>query len=174
MDLKPQIYFFTDYNIANYCGVYLAFINDHLYVIGEEHLKFKGTEYMAQVVKAKYPNAIVVGDSAGNNKRDVAAANTNYEIFNRYGLKTKHFRNPLVDQRVINLQSRLYHNRLTVDPTCPTLIKDLELLTWKEDGKNIDKSNLELSHASDALGYGVYYFMPLKKIQKPLPPLSRY
>lgn len=163
LDDSDQIYFFTDYNVANYCGVYMIYKNDTVYAIGEEHLKFKTSKVMAEHVKAKYPNRpiIVVGDSTGNNKRDVAIEKTNYEHFKDAGLLTQNFRNPPVETRIIAAQSHLHHEKLVIDPSCPTLIKDLELLAWKEDGSGIDKSNIDLSHAADAWNYGVWYFKPI-------------
>lgn len=161
---KDQLYFFTDYNISNYCGVYMVFKDNTIYCIGEEHLKFQGSRVMATTVRQRYPGRpiIVVGDSTGNNKRDVAIDRTNYEHFRREGLLTKNFKNPPVESRIIAAQSHLYHNRIIVDPSCTTLIKDLELLGWKEDGSGIDKSDINLSHAADAWNYGVWYFLPIK------------
>jgi len=166
--LRPedQLYFFTDYNIANYCGVYMFERDAIIYAVGEEHLTYEGTRVMANNIYAKYSHerhVFVCGDSAGNNKRDVSADQTNYQIFQEVlgdGV-TKHVTNPPVAQRIICANSNLYHNRLVVDPSCKTLIKDLELLAWREDGKEVEKT-IELSHASDAYTYGVWYFKPLR------------
>jgi len=162
-----QLYFFTDYNISNYCGIYQFYDNekDIVYSIGQEHLKFEGSRKMAKTVKMKYPArpVIVVGDSTGNNKRDVAIDKTNYEHFRDAGLLTQKFRNPPVESRIISANSQLHHARHIVDPSCTTLIKDLELLAWKDDGSGIDKSNIDLSHASDAWSYGDYYFHGIGK-----------
>jgi len=163
---KDQLFFFTDYNIANYCGVYMFERDGMVYAIGEEHLKYEGTRKMAEQIKAKYANdrhVIVCGDSAGNNKRDVAATKTNYEIFKEvlgFG-STQKVRNPPVYQRIIAANSNLYHKKLVIDPSCKTLIKDLELLAWKEDGKEVEKT-IDLSHASDAYTYGVWYWLPIR------------
>lgn len=164
LDSTDQIYFFTDYNIANYCGVYVIFKEGILYVIGEEHLKFKKTKDMALKIIDRYPDRpiIVVGDSSGNKKRDVSAEHVNYEIFNQYGLLTKDFRNPEVNVRIIECESGLHHEKIIVDKSCTNLIKDLELLQWKEDGSGIDKSNIDLSHSADAFGYAVHNFLPIK------------
>jgi len=162
--IKPtdQLYFFTDYNISNYCGTYMFYDKekDISYAIAEEHLKFEGSRIMAQRVKAKYPERpiIVMGDSTGNNKRDVAIDRTNYQHFQDAGLLTKHFTNPPVESRIISANSNLYHSRCVVDPSCKNLIKDLELLAWREDGEGVDKSNIDLSHASDGWSYGDWYF----------------
>ncbi len=161
---SDQLYFFTDYNIANYCGVYMFFKKGIAYAIGEEHLKFEGSRIMAQKIVHKYPDrpVIVIGDSTGNNKRDVSIDRTNYEHFKSEGLYVENFSNPHVQSRIISANSNMYHNRIVVDPSCTTLIKDLELLPWEEDGKDIDKSNINLSHASDAYTYGLWYFLPIR------------
>jgi len=168
LENSDQLYFFTDYNISHYCGTYMFLKDGVVYAIGEEHLEFQGTREMAQRVKAKYPNRpmIVVGDSTGNNKRDVAIDRSNYEIFRQNGLGTKNFLNPPVQSRIICANSNFYHDRLIVDPSCKNLIRDLELVAWKEDGKDIDKRDITLSHASDGYTYGVHFFLPLKDTSK--------
>ena len=162
---KDEIFFFTDYNIAHYCGCYMIKKDGVVYVLGEEHLEYKGTREMAQVVLSKFTdnNKIVVGDSTGNNKRDVAIDKTNYVIFQENGLMTKKFNNPPVQSRIINVNSRLHHGLVIIDPSCKNLIRDLELVAWKENGSDIDKADITLSHASDAFSYGVWYYLPLKK-----------
>lgn len=162
---RDQIYFFLDYNIANYCGTYLIFKNGVVYAIGEENLRFQYTKDMAKAIKTKYPTrpVIVIGDSAGNNKRDVSSTLTNYQIFEQHGIPTKHFYNPPVESRIIGANSNFYHNRVVVDPSCKNLIRDLELLAWKADGSGIDKtSDPSLSHASDGFTYGLWYFLPIE------------
>jgi phage terminase large subunit len=168
LDKASAVYFFTDYNISNYCGIYMVEDEGQVYAVGEEHLKFQGTREMAKRVRNKFDNkpVYVIGDSTGNNKRDVAIEQTNYQIFRQFGLQTKPFRNPPVEQRIINADSRLFHNKIVIDPSCKSLINDLEKLSWTEDGKGIDKSDINLSHASDAWSYGVWFFMPLKKEKK--------
>lgn len=165
---RDQLFFFTDYNISNYCGTYMFFKNKTAYAIGEEHLKFEGTRVMAQKIKSKYPDrpVIVVGDSTGNNKRDVAVDQTNYTQFKLAGLLTKHVNNPPVESRIIAANSNMYHNRVVIDPSCVNLIRDLELLSYKEDGSGLDKSDLTLSHASDGFTYGLWYFLPIKANKK--------
>lgn len=163
LEKTDQLYFFTDYNISNYCGVYMFKKNNHIYCWGEEHLKFKGTEELAQRIKAAFPDraVIVIGDSSGNNKRDVSTTQTNYQIFQKYGVPTKHAHNPPVQTRIITTQSNLHHGKITLDPSCKNLIRDLNLVSWLENGKDIDKSDISLSHSSDAFGYGVCYFLPI-------------
>ena len=70
--------------------------------------------------------------------------------------------NPLVKDR-INCVNALLRNqageaRLVVDPGCNELIQDFERVHWKADPHgnavaDIDKSDPQRSHLSDALGY---------------------
>lgn len=164
LEEDDEIYFFTDYNIAHYCGCYMIKKDGIVYVIGEEHLEYKGTEEMALVVQSKFMGhpKIVVGDSTGNNARGVNVSSTNYAIFQKAGLLTKPFRNPPVQSRIINANSRIHHGLVVVDPSAKNLVRDLELVAWREDGADINKSDITLSHSSDAFSYGLWYFLPLR------------
>lgn len=121
---------------------------------------------MAQQIAMKFPNrqVIIIGDSAGNNKRDTAAVKTNYQLFEEVLGRgcTKKFTNPPIQSRIISANSNFYHRKVIIDPSCKTLIKDLELLAWKENGTDVEKT-IDLSHASDAYTYGLYYFIPVRK-----------
>lgn len=167
--LKPgeMVYFFTDYNISNYCGIYMISRGGRVYCLGEEHLKYEGSRVMAQKVIARYPNnpVTVIGDSSGNNKRTTETDKTNYEHFRQAGLITKPFTNPPVESRVIGADSNLHHDNVIIDPSCKTLVRDLELVCWVDGKSEIDKSDLTLTHASDAFSYGLWYFLPLKRPQ---------
>ena len=61
-----------------------------------------------------------------------------------------------------------YNLKIVIDPSCKNLIRDLELVSYKENGKNneIDKSDQTLTHASDAFGYAVWEYLPLKAPSK--------
>lgn len=171
-ELGPNdpLFFFLDYNIAHYCGAFMTFKDDTLKVVDEIHLKDKNSLAMAQAIKAKYPNrpVIIQGDSSGNNTRNTSANLTNYEIFREQGFQTRHLNNPPVISRVMAVESALHHKKIEIDPRCETLIKDLELVSWKASGTNqIDKtSDPSITHMSDAFGYGVWNFLPLRRPQQ--------
>jgi hypothetical protein len=161
---QDQIYVFTDYNISNYCATYVFFRNGIVHAFDEEHLKFKGSRDLAQRIRMKYPRRpiIIVGDSSGNNKRDVAIEKTNYEIFKEYNLTTEDFHNPPVQSRIIGANSNFYHSKVVIDPSCVNLIRDLELVAWVEGKNEVDKSDITLTHSSDGFTYGLWYFLPLE------------
>ena len=54
---------------------------------------------------------------------------------------------------------------ITIDPKCKGLIKDLEQVCVKEGTRELDKSQKDLSHFSDALGYFIDYEMPVRKLE---------
>lgn len=158
-----EVFFFLDYNISNYCGLFVCLEDGIVKVIEEIHLQNKNTHAMAEeILKRQYKNLIVCGDSAGNNKRDVQATHTNYQIFNNYGLTTKKQTNPYVEKRIITVNSRLYQNEIIINEDCETLIRDLELVSYKKDSDQIDKSDSTLTHMSDAFGYAIHNLLPLK------------
>jgi hypothetical protein len=68
-----------------------------------------------------------------------------------------------------------------VDPKCKELIRDLEDVTWQLDStgavtSEINKSDKNRTHTSDALGYFIYQAFPLNgKIgEKPDGPLLSF
>jgi len=108
------------------------------------------------------------GDAAGEARS--TSGQSDYEIIRRFfrtqtDLKVSYHiksSNPLVRDRVNAVNAMLRNDqgerRLLVDPRCKHLIRDLERVTWKADGHDnllpqLDKTNPELTHSTDALGY---------------------
>jgi hypothetical protein len=108
------------------------------------------------------------GDAAGSARS--TAGKSDYQIIKEFFRRTPEFQvsyhvplaNPAVRDRVNAMNSKLLNAAgvvgLLVDPRCKRLTKDLEQVAWKSDSNgnmtgDIDKSNAELTHISDALGY---------------------
>ena len=70
--------------------------------------------------------------------------------------------NPAVVDRV-NAVNRALDGNLIIDPKCKALIEDLEKVVNKQGTREIDKSNKDLTHMSDALGYAVHWEKPIIK-----------
>ena len=64
-----------------------------------------------------------------------------------------------VNGLLMNAQGEI---RLTIDPSCKVLINDLNRMTYKKGTSDPDKSDLSLSHASDALKYIVNNTFPIQ------------
>ena len=61
------------------------------------------------------------------------------------------------------MNNNLNKGNLVIDPKCTNLIKDLEQVVNKEGTRDIDKTNKNLTHLTDALGYAVDYEFPTIK-----------
>jgi hypothetical protein len=108
------------------------------------------------------------GDAAGGARS--TAGKSDYEIIRGFFRTETRFRvthnvrnaNPPVRDRVNAVNAMLCNSqgirRLSIDSRCRRLIRDLERVSWKADNHGnlsaqLDKSDPELTHTSDALGY---------------------
>lgn len=109
----------------------------------------------------------IYGDYSGTFRSTKSLA-TDYQIIREIlpNVEIKVQPNPPVIDRVNAVNSRLCNargdRRLFINPRCKELIKDLEQVVWLENKREIDKSNINRTHASDALGYYIEYEYSLK------------
>lgn len=150
----------------------------HLYVFDELYLHQATTPQVCEEFLhrlPKYPirhdqpvRVHVYGDATGSQRqRSTAGAvsdwdavrhflgNNNGTVSSQYHIREA---NPLVKDRVAAVNGMLQNYnkeiRMTIDPRCKSLIKDLERVSWLEGGGAVmDKSESDLTHVSDALGY---------------------
>jgi len=124
----------------------------------------------------------VYGDSTGEQRR-TSASRTDWQIvkdfFGRYPERFHaRFRipsaNPPVKDRVNCVNSKIRNHagqyRLIVNPSCKSLIRDLEQVCWKTDPHGnplveLDKSDPMRTHVSDALGYLVAREFPMSALR---------
>ena len=122
------------------------------------------TERMVNTIKQKYPNSeyIAYPDATGI-RRGSSSMFSDIEIIRKGGVRIKALKsNPPVTDRV-NAVNRALDGNLLIDTKCKGLIQDLEKVVNKEGTREIDKSNKDLSHFSDALGYAVHWEKPIIK-----------
>ena len=113
--------------------------------------KFKNREYYA------YPDAT-------GTARHSSAQYSDIDIVRKNGIKVlvKHI-NPRVVNRVNAVNNNLSKGNILIDKSCKMLIGDLEKVTYKEGSRDIDIRNNELTHMSDAFGYGIDWEFPVIK-----------
>jgi hypothetical protein len=127
---------------------------------------------------ARQTGVILYGDASGGGKSQQissqASARSNWAILvqalQREGIKVE-FRvqtnNPSVLDRVNEVKAQIETKDgrgIYINATqCPKLLVDLEGVTWKEGTNDIDKSNLTMTHVSDALGYMIWVERTLSK-----------
>ncbi len=66
------------------------------------------------------------------------------------------------------LRSQSGEARMKIDPRCRELQKDFEAVCWKRDAagnalNDIAKNDPKRTHISDALGYLVWHYRPLRE-----------
>lgn len=151
-----------DFNVNPMTAVISIIKNNIIYVIDEIVIKNANTEQMVSTIKSKYAgyNYIVYPDASGNQRR-TSSGTTDIDILrnNNFQVIVKST-NPSVIDRVNTVNSYLLNSKneskLVINPKCIKLIADLERVSYKENSREIDKTNPELTHVSDALGYLIY------------------
>ena len=160
-----------EWNVDPLCAViFQIYPNKQIKVIKELALSHQGTgdlmtQRMCDTIRDLYPNNkyIAYPDATGA-ARHSSAQYSDIDIVRANGFQVlvKHI-NPRVVNRVNAMNNQLSKNNMIIDPSCRLLIKDLEQVCNKEGTRDIDKSNKELSHMSDALGYGIEWEYPTKR-----------
>ena len=123
------------------------------------------TQRMCDTIKDTYPNAHYEAypDATGS-ARNSSAQWSDLDIVRRNNIRVNvaHI-NPRVVNRVNAMNKQLSEDNIVIDPSCKLLIGDLEKVTNREGTREIDKSNKNLTHMSDAFGYGVSWIKPVIK-----------
>jgi len=180
-----QIIFCIDFNVDPMCGVIVQFYKEDpkIRVIDEVKVSHSGanellTERIARLVKKSYPKAkysptdifkrqplkdnyLCYPDPSGMANK-TSARRTDHAILRDEGFYIKAKKSaPLVIDRLNSVNNAF--KSMVIDPRCRALIKDFEQVTLKESTRELDKSNQELTHMSDAIGYFIDYEMPVRK-----------
>ena len=160
-----------DFNVSPMCWTLLQPIRDKDYIFDEIVRHNTNTEEMAKVLGDlygyRYP-FLIYGDYSGT-FRATSSRTTDYDIIKQIlpyaTIRTQP--NPIVINRVNTLNSRIcsasgMRSVFINVKKCPSLVKDLEQVIWKEGKREIDKSNIERTHSSDGLGYYEEYEYSIK------------
>lgn len=149
-----------------------------LTVIDELSITDSNTPEALDVLWSRYgghkAGYIFFGDAAGRN-RNTATALSDYIVIEDdkrywpfYSDRTTlrfPYANPNVLDRVGSVNALLKNAagivRLRINKKCIHLIKDLEWVSFSSGNRDIDKSNPELTHMSDALGYIIFQIAPI-------------
>jgi len=170
-DCLPVIFTF-DFNVNPMTCCVVQWNRKELQVIDEFYLENSNTEKMAHEICNKYNksiNAIICGDASGNS-RSTQSSETDFKII--YNIFLEHFNsvqmkvpksNGAIKDRINNVNSALSKGKLTFKILCDNIIRDLEQVVYKDNG-DVDSRNHKLTHISDALGYCVNQYLPIRKL----------
>ncbi|OGP18578.1 MAG: hypothetical protein A2V21_310500 [Deltaproteobacteria bacterium GWC2_55_46] len=179
MDLKIALC--CDFNVDTCVWEVVQTDGRSVWTVDEIALRNTNTAEMGKAFLQKYgghkAGIVLYGDAAGMARS--TAGKSDYAILYDLGLKAQRVRksNPAVRDRVNGVNAMLENTRgearLFHHPRCAYLRKDLETVEWRSGGSEIDKSNPERTHASDALGYFIECEFPLR-IDRPDPGVRFY
>ena len=161
-----------DWNVDPLCAIIWQQYNVKPYVrvVAEITLHHAGegdllTQRMCDTVRERFKNKsyIAYPDATGSSRHS-SAAYSDINIVRRNGIKVNvaHI-NPKVVNRVNAMNKQFSDNNILIDKSCKMLIGDLEKVTNKEGSRDIDKSNKQLTHCTDALGYAIVWEYPVAK-----------
>ena len=165
IDTRYPLIITWDFNINPYNAVFLIQVIDGIvYVVDNAIIKNKPVVDTIDYLKEKFGHlgaylysATIYGDAAGK-ARSQGTAQTNYDLIRNAGwtkmkIKTA---NPRVQDRINVFNSMLRNGQGSVSiAICSRnveLINDLEQMSYNDKGE-VDKSNQDLTHASDSVGY---------------------
>jgi PBSX family phage terminase large subunit len=152
-----------DFNVQPMTAVIGHYVNKKFYIISEAYLENSDTFKMStHLIKNGHKGANIYPDSTGSNRK--TSGISDHQILQNDGFKIQFTRNPLVVDRVNNINRLLREERIIIDPSCKKLINDLEKVSWK-DGSLDQKTDKMITHISDALGYWCWALEPLRMEQ---------
>ena len=167
-ELSPNLFWGIDFNV-DYMSAVLGceYSNGSIHYFHEIRLSNSNTEQMAIEMKKIAPNVNVYPDSAGS-ARSTTSNRSDHMILtdHKYNVIAKKANPPIIDR--INALNRMLKDangkiRMTVDPSCTYLIKDLEQCQRDRAGKIEKNKDISLTHALDACSYYIALKHPIVK-----------
>lgn len=159
---QGQVFVGMDFNVQPMTAVVCQVVNNKFYIFDEVYLNNSDTFKMVAELKKRNYFGTCIPDSTGKNRK--TSGKSDHLILKEAGFQIPSVRNPFVTDRVNNVNRLFTDNRIIIDPRCKKLINDLEKVSWK-DNKLDQKTDPNLTHISDAMGYLTWWLDPLKSKQ---------
>ena len=165
-ELTADLFWGVDFNVMYMTAVLGCRYSDGtIHYFDEIRQSNSNTDQLALAMKQIAPNINVYPDSAGRS-RSTTSNKSDHIILkdHSYNVIAKRANPPIIDR--LNALNRMLQDangkvRMTVDPKCKYLIKDLEQVQRSRDGK-IDKTkDISLTHALDACSYYIAMKYPV-------------
>lgn len=177
IDINPAlpIAISFDFNINPYNAIYLIQeVNGEVIIIDNAILKKKPLNDALLFLKEKFKylgqsllSATIYGDASGR-ARSQGTAQTNYDLIRNAGFYTQLIKtaNPRVADRINIVNSLLLDGngnaKLRICKRNSELITDFEKMSYTDKGE-VDKTDNELTHNADSVGYYIEYTHSLNK-----------
>lgn len=157
-----MIYVGQDFNVDPMSSICVQYIDGKFRVFKENILhdsnSYEAANHLLKTFRGD--NFCVIPDSTGKSRKSSAARGaTDLQIFRDHGIHILSTHNPLIRDRQNNVNIHFQKNMIQIDPSCGTLIKELETLSQR------DKEGL-VSHAAVALGYVIHKLNPMRAARR--------
>lgn len=153
-----------DFNVNPMTAVIARHVNNNFVIYSEEFLENSDTYKMStKLMKSGHGGATIYPDSTGKNRK--TSGISDHTILKSDGFTVHPTFNPLVVDRINNINRLFREDRIIIDSSCKKLIADLEKVSWK-DGALDKKTDPMITHISDALGYLCWALDPLEPEQE--------
>jgi PBSX family phage terminase large subunit len=147
-----------DFNVNPMTAVCCQYEGRRTRVVKEFWLENANTEQMGKTIAAFFGGTkgiTIIPDSTGN-ARKTCSSQSDHTILREMGFEIPRFSNPPRKDRFNNINGRLAHDLIEIDPSCAKLIKDLSFYVEADQAKTP-----QLGHISDAWGYSEWYTFPI-------------
>ena len=155
-----------DFNV-DYMSAVLANIygDGTVHYVDEIRQHNSSTEMICKEMKKKWPKAKECYPDPAGSARSTTSHRSDHQILKDYGYSVYARKaHPSHRDRLNALNRKLKDAngkiKMTIDPKCTYLIKDLEQVQRDRKG-GIDKANIELTHSLDACSYLIEYKWPI-------------
>ena len=167
-ELTANLWFGMDMNVDYMTAVLgCSYSDGTIHYFDEIRLSNSNTDEMAKEMKKIAPGISVYPDATGS-ARSTTSNKSDHQILRDHGFNviSKKANPPIIDR--INSLNRMLVDangkiRMTVDPKCTYLIKDLEQVQRSRDGKIEKVKDITLTHAFDACSYYIAMKHPVVK-----------
>jgi phage terminase large subunit len=150
------LYIGIDFNVNPMTAVVLQSEGNLYRVVGEYFIPNSNTRALANLIAQDWPGFIIYAcpDMTGGSRK-TSADYTDIDILKQRGFQVLGTRN-IAERSRLNIVNNLFDkHRLLIDPKCKKLINDMEKVVTNEYGQVAKEKDSQLSHISDALGYGM-------------------
>lgn len=161
--IMDEIYVGIDFNVDPMTCTISEQVDGKLYTYDEMYIRNSNTFNLVDLLLDKYPdkNIIACPDMTGTSRKTSAAV-SDIQILQKANIRIMGIRNPRVKDRLTCVNNAFDKKNIFIDERCKYLVRDLEQVGMGQYGE-LDKTNLNLTHISDAYGYSIFRLYPLKQ-----------
>lgn len=131
------------------------YVWDECQISGDTHKK------ASALIKKGAMGASIIADSTGKARR--TTGKSDHLILKEAGFNIVNTRNPLVVDKINNLNRCFTLGLIKIHPRCKKLIRDLTQLVWDKNGQLDQKTDPSLSHLVDCLAYLCWKMFPIQQ-----------